>query len=100
MDEDATWCGDRPRPMRLFGGDPDPRTKKGTVPHPILADVYCGQTAGWMKTPLGKEVDLGRGHIVLHGDPAAQRKGHSSPLFSAHVYCGHDRPSQLLLSSC
>jgi len=50
-----------------------------------------------MKTPLGKEVDLGRGHIVLHGDPAAQRKGHSSPLFSAHVYCGHDRPSQLLL---
>jgi len=22
------------------------------------------------------------------------------PLFSAHVYCGHGRPSQLLLSSC
>jgi len=21
--------------------------------------VYCGQTAGWMKTPLGTEVDLG-----------------------------------------
>jgi len=30
------------------------------------------------------------------------RKGHSSHAFSAHVYCGHGRPSQLqlLLSSC
>jgi len=27
----------------------------------------CGQTAGWMKTPLGTEVDLGPGHIVLDG---------------------------------
>jgi len=54
------------------------------------------------ETPLGTEVDLGPGHIVLDGDPAALRKGHSSPdaLFSAHVYCGHGRPSQLLLSSC
>ena len=63
--------------------------------------VCCGQMAGWMKTPLGTEVDLSPGHIVLDGDPAPPRKGHSSPpLFSAHVYCGHGRPSQLLLSSC
>ena len=37
------------------------------------------------------EVDLGPGDIVLDGDPAApspQRKGHSRPQFSAHVYCG------------
>jgi len=28
---------------------------------------YCGNTdgAGWMKTPLGTEVDLRAGHIVL-----------------------------------
>ena len=32
------------------------------------AHVYCGKTAGWMKTPLGTEVDLGSGHIVLDGD--------------------------------
>jgi len=25
---------------------------------------------GWMKTPLGTEVDLGPGQIVLDGDPA------------------------------
>ena len=33
--------------------------------------------------------------------PNSPRKGHSSPLlFSANVYCGHGRSSQLLLSSC
>ena len=53
-----------------------------------------------MKTPLGTDVDLGPGHIVLDGVPAP-RKGHSTPpLFSAHIYCGHGRPSQLLVSSC
>ena len=62
--------------------------------------VYCGQTTGWLKSPLFTEVDLGPGHILLDGDPAPPRKGHSSPLFSAHVYCGHGRQSQLLLSSC
>jgi len=46
------------------------------------------------------EVDLGPGHIVLDGDLAPPRKGHSSLLFSAYVYCGHGRPSQLLLSFC
>ena len=76
--------------------------KKGTLQLPthFLAYVYCGQTAGWMETLLGTEVDLGPCHIVLDGVPLP-REGHSSPrLFSAHVYCGHGRPSQLLLSSC
>jgi len=53
-----------------------------------------------MKTPLGTEVDLGSGHIVLDGVPAPAKGAQHSPLFSAHVYCGHGRPSQLLLSSC
>ena len=54
-----------------------------------------------MKTPLGTEVAVCPCHIVLHRDPALPRKGHSSlPLFSAHVYCNHGRPSQLLLRSC
>jgi len=43
--------------------------------------VYFGQTAGWMKMPLGTEVDLGPGHIVLDGDSAPQQKGHSIPSF-------------------
>jgi len=45
----------------------------------FLVHVYCGQTAGRMKTPLGMEVDLGPGHSVLDGDPGLPRKGHSSP---------------------
>jgi len=32
--------------------------------------VYCGQTVGWIKVPLGTEVGLGPGDIVLDGDPA------------------------------
>jgi len=39
-----------------------------------LAHVYCGQTAEWMKTPLGTEVDLFPGHIVLDGVPALRER--------------------------
>jgi len=46
------------------------------------------------------EMGLGRGHIVLDKDPARHGKGQRSPHFSAHVYCGHGRPSQIVLSSC
>jgi len=53
-----------------------------------------------MKTPLGREVDLGPIHIVLDGDPVPLRNGQSSPLLSVHVYSGHSCPSQLLLSCC
>jgi len=77
-----------------------PPEKKHTHPTQFLAHVYCGQMAGWMNTPLGTEVDLGTGHIVLDVVPAVRERGTAvTPLF-AHVYCGHGRPSQLLLSSC
>ena len=36
--------------------------------------------------PLGMEVGLGPGHIVLDGNPAVPQDGHS-PQFSAHVCC-------------
>ena len=39
-----------------------------------------GQTAGWMKTPLGTEVDLGAGHIVLDGFAALRERGTAPPL--------------------
>jgi len=50
---------------------------KGAHPQ-FSADVYCRQTVGWMKTPLG--MDLGSGHIVLDGKPAPPRKGHDMSL--------------------
>jgi len=42
-----------------------------------------------------------RPHCVRRGPSSPPRKRHSNPtLFSTYVYCGHGRPSQLLLSSC
>jgi len=81
-------------------GTQQPLEKGHTHPIQFLAHVYCGHTAGWMKTPLGTEVDLVPCHIVLDGDPAPRERDTAAPLFLAHVYCGHGRPSQLLLSSC
>jgi len=37
--------------------------------------------AGWMKTPLGTEVDLGLGHIVLDGVPAPAKGTQQPPSF-------------------
>jgi len=85
----------------VFDGDPATARTEGTpTTTQFLAHVYCGQTAGWMKTPVGTEVDLSPGHIVLDGVPALRETGTAIPIFSARVYCGHGRPSQLLLSSC
>jgi len=40
--------------------------------------VYCGQTVGWIQMPLGTEVGLVPGHIVLDDDPAPPHgTGHS-----------------------
>jgi len=36
----------------------------------LSAHVYCTQAAGWIKMPLGTEVGLDLGDIVLDGDPA------------------------------
>jgi len=41
--------------------------------------VYCGQTAGSYKMPLGTEVGLGLGDTVLDGDPAPPWKGTQQP---------------------
>jgi len=38
--------------------------------------------------PLGMEVGLSPGNIVVDGDPAPLPKKGRSPQFSAHVYCG------------
>jgi len=40
--------------------------------------------------PLGKEVGLGPGDVVLDGDPPlpTDRGTAAPPHFSAHVYCG------------
>jgi len=76
-----------------------PPEKKAHPPHQFLAHVYCGQMAGWMKMPLGTEIDLGPGNIVLDGVPAAAKGALQPPLFGPCLLWPR-RPSQLLLSSC
>jgi len=83
MHQGATWYRGRPQPRRLCvrRGLSYP-IKKGTpTPTQFLAHVYCGQMAGWMKTPLGTEVDLGPGYTVLDGVPASAKGAQQPPIF-------------------
>ena len=58
--------------------------KKHTHPTHFLVHVYCGQTAGWIKIPLGTEVNLGPGDVVLDGVAALSppKKG-TAPVFGS-----------------
>jgi len=59
--------------------------------------MYCGQTVGCIKMPLGTEVGLGPGHIVLDGKPAPRGQEHTRPpLFGPCLLWPNGRPSQLL----
>jgi len=58
-----------------------------SVPSATLA--YCGQTVGWIKMPLGTEVGLDPGYIVLDGETSSPtERATATPRFSAHVYYG------------
>jgi len=67
----------------VFDGDPATARTEGTPTiTQFLAHVYCGQTAGLMKMPLGTKVDLGPGHIVLDEVPQLYAKrAQQSPSF-------------------
>jgi len=69
----------------VLDGENQLPVKGAMLSRQFFAHVYCGQTAGWMQTPLGTEGDLGPCHIVLNGDPAPPRERHSMQvsLFSA-----------------
>jgi len=57
----------------VLDGDPAPPQKKvGHSSPPTFQPMYCGQRARWIKVPLGVEVGLSPGHIVLDGNPAPQ----------------------------
>jgi len=87
MHQDATWYG---MEVGLSPGDfvrcrPTSPSKKAAEP-PIFAHVYCDQTAGWIKMPLGTEVGplgLGPGNIYVRWDPAPPPKRATAPQFSA-----------------
>jgi len=81
MDQDATWQRGRPRPRQhCVRWRPSSPSLKGHSPQ-FLAHVCCGQTAGWIKIPLGMEVGLVPGHNVLDGDPAQPPQRGTAPNF-------------------
>jgi len=55
--------------------------------------VYYGQTVGWIKEPLGTEVNLGIGNIVLGGDSAPpKRRTAPPPIFGPCLLWPNGRP--------
>jgi len=89
MYQDTTWYRGRSQPRRhCVKWGPSFPTLKGHSPHQFSAIVRCGQTAGWIKTPLNMEVGLGPGDFVFDGDLAPQKKGTAPTQFLANVYCG------------
>jgi len=98
MDQDATWYGGRPQPRRLCVTRDRSSPLKGAHP-PIFGSCLLSRN-GWMDedaTWYGNRPQP-RQHCIRRAP--ALREGGTAALFSAHVYCGHGRPSQLLLSSC
>ena len=106
-DHDATGYGCTglgPGHIVLDGDPASPHGKRHSTPQlsrftedaykPVsvqtAAHVYCGQslvakTAGCIRMPLGTEVGLGYGDIVLDGDPAPATERDTTALhFSAH----------------
>jgi len=74
----------------------DKHTRQSDLSCLSVTLVYCGQTDGWIKMPLGREIGLGPGHIVLDWVPALPQKGHRCPIFGPCLYrsinllVGHD----------
>ena len=54
---------------------------KRAQPPPNFWLVYCDQTAGWIKMPLGMVVGFGPGDVVLDGDPKLPLIGAQPPVF-------------------
>jgi len=75
----------------VLDGDPAP-TSKGHSPQ-FFAHVYCGQTAGWIKMPLGTEVGLGQGDFVLDVGSAPSPKGARLQFFGPCLLWPNGRPS-------
>jgi len=91
MDQDATWYKGRPWPRRhcVRWGPCSALPKKRAESSPqFSAQVYCGQTAGWIKVALGMEVGLGQATLYWMGTQLLSPKKGQSPPILAHVCCG------------
>jgi len=95
MDQDGTWrcqevgveVGLGPGHIVLDGDTAPIPPKRGRAAPQFSAHLYCGQTAGCIKMPLGIQVGFSPDHCVRWGPSSLSKKGRS-PQFSAHVYYG------------
>jgi len=75
----------------VLDGDPVTLPKMGAEPRSPpkkkSAHVYCGQTAGWIKMPLGTKVVLSPGDSVRwEPSPVPQRGWSPSPIFGPFLW--------------
>jgi len=69
-DRHATWYAGRPRPRRLcvrWGPSYPQKTGTPTPPNFWLMSIVACKTVGWIKMPLGTQVNLGPGDVVRWG---------------------------------
>jgi len=89
MDQDetrsafGTEVGLRPGNIVLDGDTatphPSPPHKNEAQQLPIFRPMYSGQTTGWIKIPLGRDVDLRPRDSVKWGPSPPPKWGHSTP---------------------
>jgi len=70
MNEGRPWSS----PHCARWGHSSPPQKGGRAGPQFSVHLYCGQTAAWIKMPLGTEVGLGLRDTVFDVDPATPRK--------------------------
>ena len=70
-DQDGTWHGGRP------WSSPHCATWGHSSPTQFSPHLYCGQTAGCIKVPLGMDVGLSLGDCVRWGPSPLPQKGRS-----------------------
>jgi len=89
--------GLRPGDVVLDGVAAPP--KRGTTPifrfMSIVAKRLVYEDASWYGSRYRPKL-----HCIRQGLSSPAKGAQQPPLFSVHVYCGHGRPSQLLLSPC
>ena len=80
----------------VFDGDPATLEKGHTHPNPIFGPCLL-----WPNGCMDEDASWygSRPRTRSQWDPAPREMGTVASLFSARVYYGHGRPSQLLLSS-
>jgi len=90
----------------VFDVDPATRRKRAEPPRQIFGPCllwpngWMDENAAWYGSRPRSRSHCTRRRAILRTPPVTRKRSTAAPPLSAHVYCGHGHPSQLLLSSC